>query len=236
MEFDNEFEVDAPIDEVWKTMLDVERVAPCVPGAKVVSQTSDDAYKVEIKVKLGPVSMTYKGDVEIVEADEGAHRAVLGIKAREARGQGTATAKTELRLAESGGATRGQIHTDVSLTGRAASMGRGIIGDVSSKMVDTFASNLAAMLEPQAASGNGAGPAAETAEAPGSGEAAAQPTMTTTPAASAPPPPPPPPQDQGEFAAGALGAHVLVARLRDPRILAVLAVAVLVVLLRLRRR
>src|SRR3954451_10650601 len=113
MEFDNEFEVTAPIDEVWRTMLDVERVAPCVPGAKVVSQTSDDAYKVEIKIKLGPVSMTYKGDVEIVEADEGAHRAVLAIKAREARGQGTATAKSELQLSEDGGKTRSKIHTEV---------------------------------------------------------------------------------------------------------------------------
>src|SRR6476620_7613664 len=146
MEFDNEFEVTAPIDEVWKTMLDVERVAPCVPGAKVVEQTSDTSYKVEIKVKLGPVSMTYRGDVEIVEADEASHRAVLAIKAREARGQGTATAKSELVLSEADGKTNSKIHTDVSLTGRAASMGRGIIGDVSSKMVDTFAENLAAML------------------------------------------------------------------------------------------
>src|SRR3954471_14625619 len=173
MEFDNEFEVTAPIDEVWKTMLDVERVAPCVPGAKVVEQTSDNAYKVEIKIKLGPVSMTYRGDVEIVEADEAAHRAVLRIKAREARGQGTASATSELKLDEEGGKTRSQIHTDVSLTGRAASMGRGIIGDVSSKMVDTFAGNLAAMLSGPAAApsseggGNGAGPAV--AEADGGG-------------------------------------------------------------------
>src|SRR3954463_12471747 len=165
MEFDNTFEVSAPIDEVWKTMLDVERVAPCVPGAKVVEQTSDTAYKVEIRIKLGPVSMTYRGDVDIVEADESSHRAVLAIKAREARGQGTATAKSELSLTENGDKTRSKIHTDVSLTCRAASMGRGIIGDVSSKMVDTFAENLASMLTgpPAAASseggGNGAGPA-----------------------------------------------------------------------------
>src|SRR4051812_44386659 len=196
MEFDNEFEVTAPIDEVWKTMLDVERVAPCVPGAKVVEQTSDNAYKVEIKIKLGPVSMTYKGDVEIVEADEAAHRAVLGIKAREARGQGTATAKTQLHLTEGGAGTRAEIHTDVSLTGRAASMGRGIIGDVSSKMVDTFSENLAAMLAPQVESGNGAGPA--TAEAGGTATAA---------------PPKAPPQQEAELDAGAIGAELLLARL-----------------------
>src|SRR3954469_11046413 len=206
MEFDNEFEVTAPIDEVWKTMLDVERVAPCVPGAKVVEQTSDTAYKVEIRIKLGPVSMTYRGDVDIVEADESAHRAVLAIKAREARGQGTANAKSELVLTEDGDKTRSKIHTDVSLTGRAASMGRGIIGDVSSKMVDTFSENLAAMLAPQVESGNGAGPPEATAGASAPG--------TTT--AAPPKPPPVQPQQETELDAGALGAELLLARLRDP--------------------
>ena len=234
MEFDNEFTVQAPIDEVWKTMLDVERVAGAVPGAKVTEQTGENTYKAEIKVKLGPISMTYKGDVEIVEADESAHRAVLAIKAREARGQGTATAKSELHLTEAEGGTHSKIHTDVSLTGRAASMGRGIIGDVSSKMVDTFAENLAGMLTAPAAaaeagSGNGAGPteaeAAVTSEATGGG------TATQAP----PKPPPAAPQQETEFDAGALGAELLVERLKDPRVIAVLAVAVLVVLLRRRR-
>ena len=231
MEFDNTFEVAAPIDEVWKTMLDVERVAGAVPGAKVTEQTGENAYKAEIKVKLGPVSMTYRGDVEIVEADEAAHRAVLRIKAREARGQGPASATSELKLSEDAGKTKSEIHTDVSLTGRAASMGRGIIGDVSSKMLDTFATNLAAMLEPQAAGGNGAGPAAE--------EPAAEKPPAEKPAASTPPPPPPAPQQQQqqeEFDAGALGAQVALERLRDPRVLLVLAAAALFVLLRRRRR
>src|SRR3954471_17090749 len=109
MEFENRFEVDAPIDEVFKTMLDLERVAPCVPGAKVVEKTSDSSYKVEIKIKLGPVQMTYKGDVEIAEADEASHHATLRISAREARGQGTAKATTDLRLGEEGSATKGDI-------------------------------------------------------------------------------------------------------------------------------
>src|SRR3954451_18112500 len=151
MEFDNTFEVQAPIDEVWKTMLDLERVAPCVPGAKVVEQTSDNAYKVEIKVKLGPMQMTYKGDVEIVEADEAAHRALMRVSARESRGQGTAKATTELSLTGEGDKTTGKIHADVSLSGRAASMGRGIIGEVSGKMIETFAGNLASMLGQPAA-------------------------------------------------------------------------------------
>src|SRR4051794_27154764 len=195
MEFENRFEVDAPIDEVFKTMLDLERVAPCVPGAKVVEKTSDTAYKVEIKVKLGPVQMTYKGDVEVAESDESAHRALMRISAREARGQGTAKATTELRLTEEGGKTVGAIKADVSLSGRAASMGRGITQDVSAKMIDPFAATLATMLDAPAApaeetAGNGAGPAAAKA-APGGG-------ATTTATADAPPrqqAPPPPPQD-----------------------------------------
>jgi len=230
MEFDNTFAVDAPIDEVWKTILDVEGVAGAVPGAKVTEQTGENTYKAEIKVKLGPVSMTYRGDVEIVEADESAHRAVLKIKAREARGQGTATATSQLALSEEGGQTHAKIHTDVSLTGRAASMGRGIIGDVSSKMVDTFAENLAAKLTaPPAAEsgGNGAGPAAAT-EKPGGGGGGGTATQA--------PPKAPPQQQETEFDAGALGAELLVARLKDPRVLAVLAAAVLVVLLRRLRR
>ena len=219
MEFDNTFEVTAPIDEVWKTLLDLERVAPCVPGAKVVEQTSDDAYKVEIKVKLGPISMTYKGDVEIVEADEAAHRAILRTNAREARGQGTAKATVEMQLTEEGGGTHGAIHADVSLSGRAASMGRGIIGDVSAKMIDTFAGNLAEMLAPAAESGNGAGPAPAT-------DASAQP--------STPPPPPSPPRDDA-LDAGSLAGGLLAARLRDPRVLGALAVVLVLVLLRRRR-
>jgi uncharacterized protein len=152
MNFDNTFTVAAPIDEVWKAMLDVERVAPCVPGAQVLEQTGDNAYKVAIKVKLGPVSMTYSGDVEIVEQDDVARRAVMSAKAKESRGQGTADATVEMRLSQENGATQGAIHTDVAISGRAAAMGQGIISDVSARLIDTFAGNLAQMLaQPQAA-------------------------------------------------------------------------------------
>ena len=77
MEFENQFDVPAPIDEVYAALLDVQRVAPCVPGAEVLEQTGDDTYKVAIKVKVGPMSMTYTGDVEFVEKDDAAHRAVM---------------------------------------------------------------------------------------------------------------------------------------------------------------
>jgi uncharacterized protein len=245
MEFDNTFSVAAPIDEVWTALLDVQRVAPCVPGAQVLEQTGENAYKVAIKVKLGPVSMTYRGGVEVVEQDDGAHRAVMSAKAKEARGQGTADATVELRLAEAGGRTAGTIHTDVAISGKAAAMGQGVIADVSARLIDTFAANLAAML----AAAPEAGVAPETASAPepaagaapGPGTAPAA-SVTATAALAAPqraapaaPPSPPPPAADGLPVLSILGG-VLAARLRDPRAPAGVLAAVLLVLRRRRRR
>jgi uncharacterized protein len=146
MEFDNSFAVSAPIDEVWDAVLDVERVAPCVPGARVIEKTGENTYKVGIKVRLGPMSMTYTGNVEVTEADAGAHRALMKANAKEARGQGTANATVELRLSQTNGRTEGTMHSEVAMSGRAAAMGQGVIGDVSAKMIDAFAENLAQML------------------------------------------------------------------------------------------
>src|SRR3954454_15471456 len=139
-------------------MLDVERLAPCVPGAEVLDQVSDDSYKVGIKIRIGPIVQQYRGEMEIVEHDESTHRAVMRARAREMRGQGRAEASMELRLTEEGQTTHGDMATDVSLSGPAAAMGRGIIQDVSSRIVEDFSKNLAAMLA--------GGPAAPTAEAP----------------------------------------------------------------------
>jgi carbon monoxide dehydrogenase subunit G len=146
VDFENTFDVKAPIDEVYRALLDLERVAPAMPGAQVLEKTGDDSYKVAIKVKMGPVSMTYRGEVKIVERDAEAHSAVLDVKAKEARGQGAANAKVTLSLVEEGDATRGTMVSHVQLSGKAAAMGRGIIEDVSRKLVDTFAANLAGML------------------------------------------------------------------------------------------
>src|SRR3954464_5778449 len=103
MKFENAFEVDAPVDEVWKAILDVERVAPNVPGASVIERTGDDAYKVGIKVKVGPITMNYNGHLQIVERDDDAHRAVMPLKAKEQRGQGTADADSTMELSPSDG-------------------------------------------------------------------------------------------------------------------------------------
>ena len=146
MKFENEFVVQAPVDEVYAALLNVERVAPCMPGAEVIEQTGDDAYKVAIRVKVGPISMTYRGDVEIVERDETAKTATMRAKAKETRGQGTADAHVRMALSEEPEGTRGAIETEVQLSGRAAAMGRGVIADVSARLVETFAGNLATML------------------------------------------------------------------------------------------
>src|SRR5690349_19333541 len=156
MEFENTFDVPAPIDEVYAALLDVERVAPCVPGAEVLEQSGEDSYKVAIKVKVGPMSMKYMGDVEIVEKDESAHRAVMRAKAREARKQGTVNSLVVMQLTGAGGRTTGEISSEVQLSGHVATMGRGIMQDVSARIINKFSENLAAML---AGPGEAAAPA-----------------------------------------------------------------------------
>src|SRR4051812_457606 len=181
MKFENTFAVDAPIDEVYATLLDVERVAPCVPGAEVLEKTGDNAYQVAIKVRVGPISMTYRGNVEIVERDDANHRAVMRARARETRGQGTADARVDLSLAQEGETTNGTMVADVQLAGRAAAMGRGVIQDVSAKLVSTFSQNLETMLS-------------------GGGAAAAEPAAEPQPQATGPEAPPAP---DGVVATGA---------------------------------
>src|SRR3954451_24264934 len=102
--------------------MDVERVAPTVPGASVLEQTGDDAYKVAIKVKVGPMSMTYRGDVEITSRDEAAHRAVMRARAKESRGQGTANADVTMELESSNGRTSATVTTEVQLSCKVATM------------------------------------------------------------------------------------------------------------------
>jgi uncharacterized protein len=146
MQFDNEFSVGKPIDEVWATMLDLERVVPAVPDAKVLERTSDKSVIAEIKIRLGSMSMNYSGPAEIVEQDDDAHRALLKAKAKEAGGQGNAEATVEIQLTESGGGgTDAKLHSDVIVTGKAAQMGEGIIAAVTEAMIKQFAENLGKM-------------------------------------------------------------------------------------------
>ncbi|MEA2466671.1 MAG: uncharacterized protein QOJ57_797 [Thermoleophilaceae bacterium] len=208
MEFDNEFTVKAPVDEVYEALLDLERVTPAMPGAEVVGKTGDDSYKVSIKVKLGPVSMTYRGDVTIAEKDPEAHRAVLDVKAQEARGQGSATAKVTMSLEPDGDATRGKMTARVQLSGKAAAMSRGVIDDVSKRLVTTFAGNLEGIL----------GSAAPGDEPAPDGEAAA-PSKPPSPSPAKPRPEPPKPAAD-VLDVGPLAAGMAAERVKDPRVLA----------------
>lgn len=163
MELESTFSVVAPIDQVWATIMDFERVAGCVPGAQILNKLSEDAYQVGMKVKLGPVSMQYKGLLNVVERDAAVHRAVFEGKAQEARGQGTAQGTGSLVLVQDGDTTRGTVRADVALSGKVAAMGKGVIGSVTDQMMALFAENLQAMVGApvaEAATGAAAGAAA----------------------------------------------------------------------------
>jgi uncharacterized protein len=138
VELDHSFSTDKPIDESFATITDLERVVPCVEGGRVVERTGDDAVKAEIVVKMGAMSMTFTGSVEIVEKDPEAHRAVMSVKSREAGGQGHANANVVFQLQDGGGT----IHTSAQITGKAASMGEGVVGGVLDALITDFTGKL----------------------------------------------------------------------------------------------
>jgi len=143
MEFNNSFTVAKPIDEVWSTMTDLERVIPAVPGAEILEKTGDDAVKAAVKIKLGSMSMNYSGPAEIVEKDDAAHRALMTAQAKEAGGQGNADAKVTMELSEQGEGTEVSLHSVINVTGKAAQMGEGVISAVTEGMIKEFSGNLA---------------------------------------------------------------------------------------------
>ena len=147
MQLDSTFTVIAPVDTVWDTLMDFERVAGCVPGAQILNKLSDDNYQVGMKVKLGPVTMQYRGQMNVDQRDAEAHRAVFSGKAQETRGQGTAQATVTLVLVETDGVTQGTVSADLSLSGKAAAMGKGVISSVTEQMMGLFAANLQELIE-----------------------------------------------------------------------------------------
>ena len=190
MQINSTFSVVAPIDTVWDTIMDFERVAGCVPGAKILNKLSDDAYQVGMTVKLGPVNMQYKGLLNVIERNADDHRAVLGGKAQETRGQGTAEATVTLQLTEeAGGTTRGTVNADLSLSGKAAAMGKGVIGSVTEQMMALFAGNLQAMIAAPAVGTSETGGLPEPVPAAGlDAEAEAEAAAAKVAAATAPAP------------------------------------------------
>jgi carbon monoxide dehydrogenase subunit G len=168
MKLEQSFDVNAPIDVVWRALNDLERVAPCLPGASITGHDDDGTYHGEFKVKLGPTTAAYRGTIRITESDEAAHRATLAARGADKRGQGGANATIVNTLEEADGVTRVNAVTDFSITGRLARFGRGgMIEDISNKLLQNFATCLATRLA-EAPSGDdvAAGAAAPEAAAP----------------------------------------------------------------------
>jgi uncharacterized protein len=186
MKLENEFTVPAPVERAWEVLLDVERVAPCLPGA-AIEGTEGEAHTGTMTVKIGPITSRYRGTVEIEEADEQARRAVMSAKARDARG-GTAGATITSTMEAVEGGTRVRVETDMRVTGPAAQFGRGVMQDVSAKLMSRFADCLAETIV--------AAPAVAATEAP-------------TEDAEPPAPPPGPAGDSAEAAARPQPAEVL---------------------------
>jgi len=166
MELEHSFTIPVPPEQAWQVLLDVERVAPCMPGATVDS-VEGDQIKGRIKVKVGPVSLTYSGTAHFTERDDVAHSVTLEASGKETRGAGTAAATVRSTLQDEGNSnTRVVVHTTMSVTGRPAQFGRGVMAEVGGRIIEKFATNLATQLaggslpEASLARGNGAGPGA----------------------------------------------------------------------------
>jgi uncharacterized protein len=181
MELDNTFTVPVPPEQAWGVLLDVQRIAPCMPGA-TVDEVDGDVVNGHIKVKVGPVSLTYRGTATFTERDADARTVVVQASGKETRGAGTASATVRARLEpdSSGHGTVVTMHTTMNVTGRPAQFGRGVMVEVGGKLVDQFAANLAAQIAGEnaegtaAADGGAAGTSTDGAQsADGTGQVAA---------------------------------------------------------------
>jgi carbon monoxide dehydrogenase subunit G len=195
MKLEHSFQVEAPLDRVWEALIDVERVAPCLPGAEITEAGEDGTYRGTFSVRLGPTTAAYRGELSMEEADADAHRAVMRASGQDKRGQGSAKATIVSSLREEGGATTVDVETDFTITGRLARFGRGgMIQDVSNRLLRDFSECLQKTIEgaeatPEAAApGGGASAAGPEAGTPvGASPTAAGPSPTAPPAPRAKP-------------------------------------------------
>jgi len=167
MELVNEFSVDVPVDEAWKTLTDVELIAPCLPGAQL-QEIEGDTYRGIVKVKVGPITAQFKGEATFVERDEVSHRVVLKAAGRDTGGKGNASALITAQLEPAGSnSTHVKVTTDLTITGKVAQFGRGALADVSSKLINQFVEQLeTTVLNQPAGSAGDAASAAAAAGAP----------------------------------------------------------------------
>jgi uncharacterized protein len=175
MELTNEFTVDVPVEEAWSILTDVTRIAPCMPGAQL-QEVEGDEYRGVVKVKVGPVTAEYRGKATFLEQDPVAHRAVLRAEGRETRGQGNASATITASLDPLGTSTKVSVTTDLAITGRVAQFGRGVLADVTNKLLSQFVESLESTVLAGTPSDGPARPGASAAE----GDAAAPGSATGT--------------------------------------------------------
>jgi uncharacterized protein len=147
VKLEHSFTVPADLDTVWEAVLDPDRVAPCMPGA-TLTEVDGDAFKGSVKVKMGPISLLYKGSGEFLTKDADSRTVVIKASGKDSRGNGTAAATVTVTLTEEGSSTTGTVVTDLSITGKPAQFGRGLISEVGGKILDTFAGCLASKLAP----------------------------------------------------------------------------------------
>lgn len=209
MKLEQSFEVPAPLERVWEALVDVERVAPCLPGAAVTGRNDDGSYNGTFKVRIGPTSASYSGKLAMENIDEAAHTATMEAKGTDRRGQGGASATIVSSLSDPGnGSTRVEVVTDYHITGKLARFGRGgMIEDISNKLLGDFAKCLQTSLagapaaqapapEPPAAEAPASEPPAAEEPAPAAPAPQAPASEDKSDAAAQPPPPPPPPTPQ----------------------------------------
>ena len=145
MELNNDFEVSAPIEKVWEVINNVELIAPCLPGAQL-EEVENDEYRGFVKVKVGPITAQYKGVAKFVEKDDSNHRVVIRGEGRDTRGAGNAAADVTASLESITEGTRVNVVTDLKITGKVAQFGRGVMADISKKLMGQFADNLSELV------------------------------------------------------------------------------------------
>jgi hypothetical protein len=194
VELTNEFSVSVPVDEAWRVLTDLERIAPCMPGAEL-QEVEGDEYRGIVKVKVGPITAQYKGAASFQERDDVTKRAVIRAEGRDVRGQGNAAATVTATLAPEGDGTHVTVLTDLTVTGKVAQFGRGVMADVSAKLMDQFVKALEADVLSGAASTPDTPPIQTDAPSPGAavpshnGEASTTATATAAPTTTTPPAP-----------------------------------------------
>lgn len=231
MELNHRFTVPIGVEETWAHFNDIASVAECFPGAQV-TEADENSFSGSVKVKLGPIALQYNGSGTFVEKDADAHRFVVDAKGKDKRGNGTAGAKVTVSMSDAGGSTDVSVETDLAITGKPAQFGRGVMQDVSDKLLGQFV----ACLEQRLAAPEPAPEPPSQEETPLGAAAAASVAASAAAAPAAPPAAPPPPRPAPEPEALDLGSAVLPVLLKSYWKQAAVALVVLAVLRRLLRR